>query len=265
MSRATDRRDRSSRSKSSPPYPLPSNMTNTNLHQSIYPGQAVLSKEGDHRIISMSIPISLPTEINVVLLPSLSRSSRNGESSSSSMVSEINYPDLKLSHLPPLSARIVLPSNYPVDSSSRVIHLEASLGERSNWLPRSALQAVKIKLEQMWTEEKEAMGEGAGVLWRWLDWVGSGEFLTELGMLGSELRYVARSTIVDFSEGCSCADIIRLSVPPSLPVSTFHTLLKTYNATQLHSSFEQTAFSCTICFENRKGKSCVLMPCGCVL
>lgn len=57
-----------------------------------------------------------------------------------------------------------------------------------------------------------------------------------------------------------------MSVPPMIPPSTFHTMLKTYNAQQLHSSFAGTAYSCSICLENRKGKSCIQMPgCGCVL
>ena len=57
-----------------------------------------------------------------------------------------------------------------------------------------------------------------------------------------------------------------LAVPPMIPPSTFHTLLKSFNASQVHSSFERTAFSCSICLENRKGKGCIQMPsCSCVL
>jgi E3 ubiquitin-protein ligase RNF14 len=49
-------------------------------------------------------------------------------------------------------------------------------------------------------------------------------------------------------------------------MSTFYTALKTYNASQMQSDFEKTAFSCGICLEDRKGKSCIQMPgCGCVL
>ena len=57
-----------------------------------------------------------------------------------------------------------------------------------------------------------------------------------------------------------------MTVPPSIPPSTFHTMLKTYNAGQIHSSFEKTAFSCSICLENRKGKTCIkIAACGCIL
>jgi E3 ubiquitin-protein ligase RNF14 len=58
----------------------------------------------------------------------------------------------------------------------------------------------------------------------------------------------------------------RLSTGPNTPVSTFYTGLKTYNASQIQSSFASTAFSCAICLEDRKGKGCIQMPgCGCVL
>lgn len=57
-----------------------------------------------------------------------------------------------------------------------------------------------------------------------------------------------------------------LSIPPNLTHSTYFSLLRSYDASQLHSSFEKTAFSCSICLENRKGKSCIQIPhCGCIL
>ncbi|KAI9635251.1 uncharacterized protein MKK02DRAFT_27103 [Dioszegia hungarica] len=212
--------------------------------ESIYPGQTTLSDDVGGKLLSMSIPIALGGNTQVKLVPSLSRGSRNGESSTSGQ--PIAHPELVLSHLPPLTMQLLLAKTYPLEAPARVVALKAGLegDERSSWLPRAALQAVQNKLGVMWTEEKEAMSEGSGVLWKWWDWIGTGEFLAELGMMDSELS--------------------RLSVPPALPLSIFHTLLKTYNAAQLNSSFEQTAFSCTICFENRKGKSCVQMPCGCV-
>jgi len=58
----------------------------------------------------------------------------------------------------------------------------------------------------------------------------------------------------------------RLRPVGETPMSTFYTALKTYNASQMQSDFEKTAFSCGICLEDRKGKSCIQMPgCGCVL
>jgi hypothetical protein len=58
----------------------------------------------------------------------------------------------------------------------------------------------------------------------------------------------------------------RLPLPPGMTSCTYYTVLKTFDASQIHSSFEKTAFSCSICLENRKGKSCIQMPiCGCIL
>jgi hypothetical protein len=43
----------------------------------------------------------------------------------------------------------------------------------------------------MWFEDKEMTGEGSGVLWRWWEWVGGGEFLADLGaMNGDQLEWV---------------------------------------------------------------------------
>jgi E3 ubiquitin-protein ligase RNF14 len=68
------------------------------------------------------------------------------------------------------------------------------------------------------------------------------------------------------SSPCEVFTDDRLSTGPNTPVSTFYTGLKTYNASQIQSSFASTAFSCAICLEDRKGKGCIQMPgCGCVL
>ncbi|KAK8865969.1 hypothetical protein IAR55_001118 [Kwoniella newhampshirensis] len=183
------------------------------------------------RLLTLTIPIALATQTTVQLDTS------SGPSAS-----------LDLSRLPPLSLRLVLPATYPLEGPPKPILLRAPLpsGEKAgNWLPWSVLKEVQDKLVDLWTEEKDSCGEGMGVLWKWWDWVGNGDFLSDMGMLkGYTLEF---------------------SVPPMLTTSAFHTSLKSYNAGQIHSDFEQTAFSCSICLENRKGKSCVKMPsCGCV-
>ncbi len=51
------------------------------------------------------------------------------------------------------------------------------------------LKQVQDKLRDMWDEEKANAGEGIGVLWKWWDWVGGGEFLPDLGLVeGGELQ-----------------------------------------------------------------------------
>ena len=120
---------------------------------------------------------------------------------------------------------------------------------------------IEHRLETMWTEDKAAAGEGSGVIWRWWEWIGSGECLYDLGLLKDDvLRYAPPASF------CQLADRCRLRPVGDTPMSTFYTALKTYNASQMQSDFEKTAFSCGICLEDRKGKSCIQMPgCGCVL
>jgi E3 ubiquitin-protein ligase RNF14 len=38
------------------------------------------------------------------------------------------------------------------------------------------------RLGELWADEA-AGGEGVGVLWSWWEWLGSGEFLTAVGLL----------------------------------------------------------------------------------
>ncbi|WVQ97419.1 hypothetical protein IAU59_004532 [Kwoniella sp. CBS 9459] len=208
--------------------------------ESIYPSLIAVHPNPDNKpgqLLTLSLPIALPAPVKAEL------GSLAGPSA-----------DLEVSHFPPLSLRLLLPAAYPLQEAAKPVYLRAGLpnggSENSasgagNWLPKSILKSVTNKLSQFWEEEKEACGEGMGVIWKWWEWVGTGEFMSELGLI---------------QDGT-----LHLSVPPMITPSTFHTLLKTYNAGQIHSDFERTAFSCSICLENRKGKSCIQMPsCGCV-
>ncbi|WVQ62143.1 uncharacterized protein L199_000281 [Kwoniella botswanensis] len=205
--------------------------------ESIYPSLITVhpnpaDKPG--RLLTLTLPITLPIPHQIQLDTS------TGPSAS-----------LELSHLPSLTLKVLLPKRYPMVEPAKPISLRAGLpsGDKlGNWLPRTKLRSIQDKLSEMWEEEGEIYGgegQGVGVIWKWWEWIGNGDFLTDLGMFNGP--------------------ILELSVPPMLTPSTFHTMLKTYNASQLHSDFEKTAFSCSICLENRKGKSCVQIPgCGCV-
>ncbi|ORY23205.1 hypothetical protein BCR39DRAFT_362763 [Naematelia encephala] len=209
--------------------------------ESIYPSQIVIQpnltgKPG--HIVTLTVPVSLSSPITAQL------SSISQHASSSSLL-----PSLELSHLPPIEIRLFLPPSYPLTTPPKPITSRAPVptqdGGHSSYLSRKSLGKIQEKLREMWKEDKELVGEGAGVLWRWWEWVASGDFFSDLDLLKG--------------------DTLELSVPPLIAPSTFHTSLKTYNAQQLHSSFESTAFSCSICMENRKGKSCIQMPgCNCV-
>jgi E3 ubiquitin-protein ligase RNF14 len=169
---------------------------------------------------------------------------------------------LKLSHLPPIKVEIRIPPLYPIHEPPEIIRLEATVGsEADQWLDKPYRVEIEHRLENMWSEDKELAGEGSGVIWRWWEWIGSGECLLDLGLLKDDvLRYVPPASCQEM------ADKDRLRPVGETPMSTFYTALKTYNASQMQSDFEKTAFSCGICLEDRKGKSCIQMPgCGCVL
>ncbi|EIW72764.1 hypothetical protein TREMEDRAFT_24487 [Tremella mesenterica DSM 1558] len=176
-------------------------------------------------IITLSIPIVLPSATPADLSSPISSS----------------LP-LELTHLPPITIRLLLPANYPAHSPPRPIWMKASL-QQCSWLSRKTCGQIAGKMATMWREEVSD-GEGMEVIFRWWDWVANGDFLEEFGLL------------VDGR--------LKLSVPPMIPVSTFHTLLKSHNAAQVHSEFQSTAYSCSICFENRMGTSCIRLPCGCI-
>ncbi|AFR97948.1 E3 ubiquitin-protein ligase RNF14 [Cryptococcus neoformans C23] len=208
--------------------------------ESIYPGQIKIhpnpgNKPG--RMLTLTLPVTLssPTKI------SISTASNNGESST---------PLLTLSHLPALSLCVALPDTYPLLVPPTPILLRAPLfkghdDKLGSWLLQNDLKEIKDRLRCMWDDDKEALDQGQGVLWKWWDWVVNGDFLRETQRL--------------------IHDVLTLTVPPPLSPATLFTALKSYNSHQIQNEFEQTAFPCSICWENRKGGRCVEMPgCGCI-
>lgn len=85
---------------------------------------------------------------------------------------------------------IRIPPLYPIQEPPEIISLEATVGsEADQWLDKRYLVEIEHRLETMWTEDKETAGEGSGVIWRWWEWIGSGECLSDLGLLkGDVLR-----------------------------------------------------------------------------
>lgn len=146
-------------------------------------------------MLSITIPIALPSLINVRLVstPLANQSLYDGHSQAGpstlpiSQTAVSSTPALELSHLPAITTRIHLPPSYPLCDPPRITSIRASLpqNQHGSWLNKSALAAIQSRLNGMWEEEKSASGEaeGNGVLWRWWEWVGGGEFLVDLGMM----------------------------------------------------------------------------------
>lgn len=123
-------------------------------------------------------------------------------------------------HLPPLRATVRLPPTYPDDVPPVVTDIS------SDWLDSPTLRAVQDKLPELWVHEP--------VLWSWWEWVGTGSFLSDLGIDLSSLPTDVQARIANFDA----------------------------DATQ--AEFLDQAFACGICFESKKGGRCVKLPCGCV-
>ena len=154
-------------SLSTPSSPPPTN------EQAIYPSaiETLPNPTGKPgRLLHLSIPISLPTT------SLCSFDTANGASSSSVV-------HLSLDHLPPMSVRLLLPATYPANEPPRCLSIKSSIPDadhRTAWLDRSALSSVQRRIAQMWAEDKAGSDEGAGVIWKWWDWIGTGEFLADL-------------------------------------------------------------------------------------
>lgn len=117
---------------------------------------------------------------------------KNGESSTAP-TQVLDHPELSVSHLPPLSVNLHLPETYPLEFPPKVASIRADISPEDslNWLPRSTLVSVERQLKRFWEDDKAMSGEGSGVLWRFWEYIGNGEFLVDQGVLrGDTLRYV---------------------------------------------------------------------------
>ncbi|KAF9036464.1 hypothetical protein BDZ89DRAFT_1100630 [Hymenopellis radicata] len=132
---------------------------------------------------------------------------------------------LTLAMLPPLLLDIVLPDSYPRDPP-RI----ASLRATHFWLPYT------IKLEE---ELLNMFQAGEGVLYTWVDFIRTGQFLESLGM------------IID-------STTISISHPAPHILSP---QLMTYDSDYANTRFAQNSYSCAICLAHHKGSKCIQLTC----
>lgn len=84
---------------------------------------------------------------------------------------------------------MALPAGYPLTEPPRVLSLRAPLPQArtegpptGGWISRRILAHVQERLAVLWKDEAIG-GEGIGVLWSWWEWIGSGSFLEDLGLI----------------------------------------------------------------------------------
>jgi E3 ubiquitin-protein ligase RNF14 len=152
-------------------------------YQSVYDSLVRVEEVDGSKYIYLVIPIVLPSSTSTELSYSFAADTATAFST---------VTPLQISHLPPITVKLLLSPFYPVYEPPTIMKIKADLGSESHqWLNKRHLTELEGRILTMWAEDKEMTGEGSGVIWRWWEWIGSGEFLSDLGLLqGDTLRYV---------------------------------------------------------------------------
>lgn len=132
--------------------------------ESIYPDY--LSRQNE--TILLNIPIDLE-EIRTIQISSNGTRLHKDNNES--------HLELQISKLPPFRLEVTLPSSYPLD--------EPPLIKSFKWLPEINLDDLHEPLQAMWATE--------GVLFSWVEFLRSGDFLESIGLTSREntiIQYV---------------------------------------------------------------------------
>ncbi|KZT06754.1 RWD-domain-containing protein [Laetiporus sulphureus 93-53] len=136
---------------------------------------------------------------------------------------------LSLTSLPPLLLDVLLPPSYPYHPP-----IITSLHATNSWLPLTL--GLQRRLIEMWQD-------GEGVLYTWVEWIRSGEFLDALDLTA-------------YSSGESVIHILHPAPHVLFP------LLKAYDKSTQFRRFSQTSYTCEICLTSIKGARCILLSCS---
>ncbi|KAM5538239.1 hypothetical protein V8D89_008126 [Ganoderma adspersum] len=172
--------------------------------------------------IRLEVPVDL-SEPTVVLLQASSVDHDRPTTEASSSTA------LLLTALPPILLDVSLPQAYPyVTPQIRTVHATHS------WLPQVGSE-LRDHLAGKW----EA---GEGVLYTWVEWVRTGEFLDDLHL----------------TEAVDGQRTIRISHPtPGL----LHPILENYDKSTQAARFSQNSYECQVCLTSIKGARCIMLEC----
>ncbi|KAI5450973.1 hypothetical protein NCC49_002465 [Naganishia albida] len=200
--------------------------------ESIYPDQVTRHASEKGQSVTIRIDIALPTPTKIVCrqLANTSHPLIGGGQVDVSSIGIITPV------LPPLLVSLDLAPTYPATTAPCITALRSSAGD--SWLPPGTEQRITDELQTLW-----AAAEGEGVLWSWIDWLASGTFM-DVGSTESDITRDGASYII-----------------PTVSPTSLHALLRT--ALQAHNAttFKGTTFDCGICFDTKKGRACVSLPC----
>jgi E3 ubiquitin-protein ligase RNF14 len=150
----------------------------------------------------------------------------------------------ELTSLPPIVLGIRFPSAYPSVEPPTIV----SIISLHSWLPRD--HSLRDSLVALWQQ-------GEGVLCSWIEFIESGRFLEEAGLLDSaesviRLGHAASSSALRSDSFCRLP-----SMSPDLLLR-----LREWDAAQKTESFERTSYACTVCLSSVKGSRCILLSCS---
>jgi len=133
---------------------------------------------------------------------------------------------VEVSTLPPLAMHIKLPTTYPMKEPPQLLSFRAM----HLWVPH--IRSLNKVLVDLWQP-------GEGVLYPWVEFVRTGEFLEVLGL-------AARDGSIEIAH----------ANPPTLAP-----LLTAHDASSQSSHFAQNSYPCSICLTSLKGYKCLQLAC----
>jgi len=182
--------------------------------------------------VKLEIPIEFPGPKAVYVVDDRTQFSSTGSNPGYTRPGPSSVPvapSLSLATLPPLLLDVLLPATYPY--SPPVIQ---SLHATQSWLPMCL--TLQRRLLELWQD-------GEGVLYSWIEWIRSGEFLEALDMCSE----------VNGEEGVRiCHSAPHVLAP----------VLQAYDQSAQLTRFSQTSYECQICLTSIKGARCILLSCS---
>jgi len=197
--------------------------------ESIYPD--CVSNDSSGSRITLEIPVEFQEQRIISLVDEHAASSpaTDRQTQGPLIFKASGLSSLTLSALPPLLLDILLPPSYPYGPPEIV-----SLHATHSWLP--SILGLQRKLLEKWQE-------GEGVLYTWVEWIRTGEFLDECGLAS-----------------CSTGQtVVRISHPAPQQLIP---LLRAYDASQELARFSQNSYACEVCLTSIKGARCILLSCS---
>ncbi|KAH9921958.1 uncharacterized protein BXZ73DRAFT_51599 [Epithele typhae] len=192
--------------------------------ESIYPACISSGASGQNIRLEVPVEFSEPTLVTVQ-----DEALKHDMSSTPQDVTQ-NARLLFLSTLPPISLDLCLPRTYPfMPPQIRAVHATHS------WMATEGTSFLEL-LAAKWSE-------GEGVLYTWVEWIRSGEFLEELSL-----------TSLD-----SGRRVIRIFHPtPTLLLPA----LEKYSTSTDAARFSQNSYECEVCLTSIKGAHCIMLSCS---